>query len=130
MMSSIRLSVSTSAVAITLNDPSWGTARAAPNIAFGLASAFASRPPDMVRPLPRPAALPEPERANEIDDTLDVGGAGARRARRLERQRTIGMDGAERSEFGTTIELRRRKPVDAHDLSVLQDEEIAASQPG
>src|SRR5438132_9659643 len=57
--SSIRLSVSMSAVAITLREPPSGTARADPNRPLGLASAFASRPPDMVRPLPRPVVLCE-----------------------------------------------------------------------
>src|SRR3989454_6861687 len=70
--SSMRLSVSTSAVATTVREPPSGTARAAPNNPFGLASALASRPPDMVRPLDRPVVLCEREPRERVEDDHDV----------------------------------------------------------
>ncbi len=63
----MRLSVSTSAVAMTLSEPPAGAARAAPNSAFGWARAVASSPPDMVRPLPRPVVLCE--RASRVSES-------------------------------------------------------------
>src|SRR6267378_2044452 len=60
MMSSILLSVSTRAVAITVSEPPpslGGTARAAPNRHLGRASAVAGRAADIVRPAPCPGAL-------------------------------------------------------------------------
>jgi hypothetical protein len=42
---------------MTVSEPPSGTARAAPNSAFGLASALASSPPESVRPLERRAVL-------------------------------------------------------------------------
>jgi len=59
-----------SAVAITVSEPPSGTARAAPNSPFGLASAFASRPPDIVRPLPRPVVLWE--RARRVSESSTI----------------------------------------------------------
>ena len=49
---SILLPVSTSAVARMVRLPPSSQLRAAPKNFFGLSSAFASTPPDMVRPLP------------------------------------------------------------------------------
>ena len=50
-------------------------------------------------------ALAEAERADQIDHALDIGGARARRARRLERQRAVGMDGAQRREVRPPVQL-------------------------
>jgi len=59
-----------SAVAITVREPPSGTARAAPNSPLGLASALASSPPDMVRPLPRPVVLCE--RASRVSESSTI----------------------------------------------------------
>ncbi len=73
MMSSMRLSVSTRAVAITVSEPppsAGGTARAAPKSPLGFARAFASSPPVIVRPLPRPVVLCE--RANRVSESSTI----------------------------------------------------------
>src|SRR5213076_442821 len=73
-------------------------------------------------------ALAEAERANEIDDTLDVGGALARRPGRFEGEGTAGMDRAQRREFGPAVELRDRQTVYRGDAPILERYEIATSQ--
>src|SRR5438034_11771892 len=73
-------------------------------------------------------ALAEAERANEIDDTLDVGGALARRPGRFEGEGTAGMDRAQRREFGPAVELRDRQTVYRRDAPILERYAIATSQ--
>src|SRR5437867_1226302 len=126
--SSMRLSVSTSAVATTVREPPSGTARAAPNSPSGLASALASRPPDMVRPLD---PLAEAERAHQVHHALDLGGARARRPGGLEQEWSRGVDGAELRELGAVREPRtRRRAIHAHHATVLERDEVAAPQSG
>src|SRR2546430_3090749 len=70
LMFHLRLAVAMSAVAITVSEPPSGTARAAPNSPLGLASALASSPPVIVRPLPRPVVLWE--RARRVSESSTI----------------------------------------------------------
>src|SRR5256886_15246650 len=51
--------------------------------------------------------LAEAERADQVDDALRLRGARARRARRLEPERTRGMHRAELGELGSIVEAAR-----------------------
>src|SRR6266566_9725186 len=61
-------------------------------------------------------------------DALCFGGPRTRGARGLQRERAVGMDGAEGCEFRAAIELCGRKPVDGGDAPVLEDDQVAAAQ--
>src|SRR5205807_8153883 len=75
-------------------------------------------------------ALPKSERTDQIHDALRFGGARTRGVGCFERERAIRVNGAQRREVRTSVELRGREPIDGRDAAVLEYEQIAASQTG
>ena len=76
-----------------------------------------------------PGAEPD-KRAHEIHDALRLRGAGTRCLGRLERQRTVGVDGAQVREIGPPVELACRLAVHRRHATIVEDDQIPAAETG
>jgi len=74
--------------------------------------------------------LAETQRADQVDDALDLRRTRARGLGGLEAQGARRMHGAELREIGPLRQVGRRPAVDAHHTPVLHRDEIAAPQSG
>jgi len=59
---------------------------------------------------------------------LCLGSARTRRARGLQRKRSIGVYRTERCKFRPAVELCSREPVDGGDAPILEHDQVAATQ--